>query len=183
MYFCRRLLLQCVEVAEPSDISCDSPVVEFAGRFVQLLVLQHRADDVLFKPSQQGFNQLASCCGLSIDMEDVGGTPQAVAFGEPRDHAVVQQFDPFDGSVDTVAVADGETRETLVFLIPWGYLFPGLLLELLEPLVKVSNGLCILLLFLMMDSVLLSNGLYERLGEVAESDWVVDVKALNDVSH
>ena len=115
-------------------------------------------------------------------MEDVRGTPWAVTFSKPGDGAVVQQFDPFDGSVDAIAVADGEAGEAFVFFIPWGYLLPGLLLETLQPLMGVSNGLRILVLFLMMDPVPLSDGPNERFGEAVKSDRVVDVESLNEVS-
>ena len=114
-------------------------------------------------------------------MEDMRGTPWAVAFGEPRDCAIVQQFDPLDGPVDAVAVANGKAGETFIFFIPRGYLLLGLFLKLFEPLMKVSDGLCILFLLLVIDPVLLSNSLDEGFGEAAESDWVVDVEAFNDV--
>ena len=84
--------------------------------------------------------------------------------------------------MDAVAVADGETREALVFFIPRGYLLPGLLLKAFEPLVKVSDGLRILFLFLVVDSIPLTDGLYELFGEGAEPDWVADVKPLDNVS-
>ena len=112
----------------------------------------------------------------------MGGAAWAVAFGETGDCTVVQQFDPFDRSMDAVAIADGEMGEAFVLFIPRRYLLPGLLLKAFEPLVKVSNGLCILLLFLMMDPVPLSNGLYKGLGKAAEPDWVSNVKALDEVS-
>ena len=181
-YFCRRFLFQRVEVAKPSNIGCDPPIVELVGCLVYFVILRHRSDDAFFKPGREGFNRLASCCRLSIDVEDVRGTSQAVAFGECGNCAIVQQLDPFDGSMDAVAVADSKAGEAFVFFIPWGYLLPCLLLESFQSLVKISNGLRILLLLLMADPVLLPDGLNEGLGEVAESDWVVDVKALNDVS-
>ena len=84
--------------------------------------------------------------------------------------------------MDTVAVANGEAGEAFVFFIPWQYFLPGLFLKPLEPLVKVSDGLCILVLFLVMDSISLSNGLYEGLSEVTEPDWVIDVETLDEVS-
>ena len=82
-------MFQRVKVAESGDVRRDSPVVEVAGSLVQFVVLRHRANDALFEPSREGLNRLASYCGLSIDMEDVGGTPWAVAFGESRNRAVV----------------------------------------------------------------------------------------------
>ena len=115
-------------------------------------------------------------------MENVRGAARAVAFGEAGDCAVVQQFDPLDGAMDAVAVADGEAWKALVLLVSWGYLLPSLLLEPLKSLVKVSDGLCILLLLLMMNSVALVDSLNELFGEVAEPDRVVDVEPLNDVS-
>ena len=165
-----------------SDVSCDPPIVEVMGCFVQILILWHGPDDAFLEPGQKGLDWLALYCGLSIDVEDVRGTPWAVVFGEPGDRAVVQQFDPFDGPMDTVAVADGEARKAFVFFIPGGYPLPSFFLETFEPLMKVSDGFRILLLFLMMNSVSLADGLYELLSEVAESDRVVDVKPLNDVS-
>ena len=84
--------------------------------------------------------------------------------------------------MDAVAVANGEAGEALVFLIPWGYLFPRLFLEPFQPLVKVSDSFGILLLLLVVDPVSLPDGLYKGLGEVAEPDWVVDVEALNEVA-
>ena len=111
----------------------------------------------------------------------MGGTPRTVAFGEPGNGTVVQQFDPLDGSVDAVAIADGKAGEAFVFFIPQGYLLPGLFLESLEPLMKVSDGLCILFLFLVVDPIPLPNGLYERLGEIAEPNWVRDVETLDKV--
>ena len=84
--------------------------------------------------------------------------------------------------MDAVAIADGETREAFVFFIPRGYLLPGLLLKTFKSLVEVSDGLRILLLFLVMDPVPLSDSLYERLGEAAESDRVHDVEALHDIA-
>ena len=115
-------------------------------------------------------------------MEDMRGTPWTIAFGEPRDSTVVQQFDPLDGAMDAIAVADGEAREALVFFIPRGYLFPCLLLKAFESLVEVGDSLRILFLFLMMDPIPLADGLYKLLGEVAEPDQVVDIEPLNDVS-
>ena len=115
-------------------------------------------------------------------MEDMGGTPWAVAFSEPRDCAIVQQLDPFDRSVDSIAIADGETREALILLISWRYLLPGLLLKAFEPLMKVSDGLGILFHIPVVDSVPLLDGLDKGRGELAESDRVADVKALNKVS-
>ena len=115
-------------------------------------------------------------------MEDMGGTPWAVAFGESGDGAVVQQLDPFDGSVDPVAIADGEAGEAFVFFIPQGYLLPGLFLEALQSLVKVSNGLCVFFHIPVMDSISLFDGLDEGRGELTESDGVPDVKALYEVS-
>ena len=111
----------------------------------------------------------------------MGGTPWAVAFSEPGDCAVVQQLDPLDRSMDAVAVADGEAGEAFVFFIPWGYLLPSLLLEALQSLVEVSNGLRILVLLLVMDPILLPDGSDERLGEVVESDRIVNVESLNEV--
>ena len=127
-------MFQSVEVAESGDVGCNAPVVEVAGRFVQFLVLRHRPDDAFFKPSWEGFNWLASHCGLGVNVEDVRGTPWAVAFGESGYGAVVQQFDPLDGPVDAVAVADCEAGETLVLFVPGGYLLSCLLLESLQPL-------------------------------------------------
>ena len=115
-------------------------------------------------------------------MEDVRGAAGAVAFGETGDGAVVEQLDPLDRSMDAIAVGNGEEWETLVFFIPWGYLLPYLLLESLQPLVEVSNHVCILILFLLVDPVLLLDSLYEGLSDTAESDWVVDVEPLDDVS-
>ena len=175
-------MLQRVEVAELSDVGCDAPVVKVAGRFIQLLVLWHWSDDVFLKPSWEGFDRLASYCGLSVDVEDVGSTPRAIAFGEPGDCAVVQQLDPFDGSVDAVAVADGESREAFVLFIPRGYLLPSLLLKSLELLVKVSDGLSILILLLVMDPIPLPNGLYKGFSEATEPDRVVDIETLDEVS-
>ena len=176
-----RFLFQGVEVTESGDVSRNAPVVEVAGRFVQFLVLRHRPDDAFFEPSREGLDRLALYCGLGINVENVRGTPWAVAFGEPRHSAVVQQLDPLDGSMDAVAVTNGEAREAFVFFIPRGYLLPSLLLELLKFLVEVSDGLGILLLFLEVDSVALADGLDELLDEVAEPNWVVDVEPLNDV--
>ena len=146
------------------------------------MVLRHRSDDALFKPGREGFDRLAPHCGLSVDVENMRGTPWSISFGEPRDRAVVQQLDPLDGSVDAAVVADGEPGEAFVFFIPRGYLFPSLLLESFKFLVKVSDGLCILVLLLVMDSVALADGLYKLLREVAEPDWVVEVESLDDVS-
>ena len=182
MYLCHCFLLQCVEVAESSNVCCNAPVVEVAGRFIQLLVLRHQPDDALLEPSWEGLDWLASYCGLSVDVEDMGSTSWTVAFGEPGDCAIVQQLDPFDGLMDAIAVADGESGEAFVLFIPWGYLFPSLLLELLKPLVKVSDGFGILLLFLVMDPVALTDGLYELFSEIAEPDWIVDVEPLDNVS-
>ena len=175
-------MLQRVKVAEPSDIGRDPPVVEVVGCLIQLLVLQHWSNDAFLKPGREGLDQLASHCGLSIDVKDVRGTPRTVTFCEPGDRAVVQQLDPFDRPVDAIAVADGETGEAFVFFVSRGYLLPGLFLEPFEPLMKVGDGLYILLLLLVMDPVPLSNGLYEGLSEVAEPDWVSDVKTLDEVS-
>ena len=137
---------------------------------------------MLLEPGWQGLDRLASYCGLGVDVKNVRGTSWAIAFGESGDCAVVQQFDPFDWSVDAVTVADCKTGKALVLFISRRYLLPSLFLELLESLVKVSNGLCILLLFLMMDSVSLTDGLYELFSEITEPDWVVDVEPLDDVS-
>ena len=84
--------------------------------------------------------------------------------------------------MDAVAVADGEPGEAFVLFISRGYLLPSLLLKSLEPLVKVSDGLSILILLLMMDPIPLPDGLYELFSEGAESDWVVDIEPLDDVS-
>ena len=146
------------------------------GCLVQLLVLRHWPDDALFKPGQESLDWLASCCGLSIDVENVGSTPRAIAFSESGDGAVVQQLDPFDGPVDTITVANSEAGEALVFFIPQGYLLPGLLLEALQSLMEVSNSFRVLILFLMVDPVLLLDGLDEGLGEAVESNRVVDVE-------
>ena len=115
-------------------------------------------------------------------MKYVGGASRAVAFGESGDGAVVQQLDPFDGSVDAVAVADSEAWKTFVFFIPRGYLLPSFLLEPLKSLVEVSDGLRILILLLVMNPVVLVDGLNELLGKGAEPDRVVDVESLDDVS-
>ena len=84
--------------------------------------------------------------------------------------------------MDSVAVGNGEEREAFVFLIPGGYLLPGLLLKPFQSLVEVSNGLRILFLLLVVDSVPLLDGLYKGLGNTAEPDWVVDIEPLDDVS-
>ena len=89
-YLCRRLLLQRVEVAESGNVGGDAPVVEFASRFVQLVVLRHWSDDTFFEPSREGFNRLAPHCWLGVNMEDVRGTSRTVVFGEPGYCAVVQ---------------------------------------------------------------------------------------------
>ena len=115
-------------------------------------------------------------------MENVRGAAWTITFGEARDCAVVQKLDPLDGSVDAVAVADGEVGEAFVFFIPRRYFFPGFFLEVLQPLMEVSNGCRVLLLLLVMDSIPLSDGLYEGFGDTVEPNWVVDVEPLNDVS-
>ena len=125
---------------------------------------------------------MSSGSGLGIDVKDVRGATGAVAFSEAGNCAVVQQLDPLDRLVNAVAVANREPREALVFFVSWGYLFPGLLLEPFQPLVKVSNGLCILFHLLVVDPVALADGLYKLFGEVAEPGQVVDVEPLDDVS-
>ena len=116
-------------------------------------------------------------------MEDVRGTPRPVAFGEPRNCAVVQKFDPFDRSVDAVAVADGEAGEAFVLFIPGGYFLPCFLLKSLKSLVEVSDSLGVLLHIPVMDPVLLLDGFDEGRGELAKSDRIPDVKTLYEVSH
>ena len=167
---------------QPGDISSDPPVVELSGHFVQLVVLWHGSNDAFSEPGGKGFHRLTLHCRLGVDVENVGSTAQTVAFGEAGDCAVVQELDPFDGTVDAVAVADGEIGKTFVLFIPGGYLLPGLFLKALQSLVKVSNGFRVLLLFLVVNPVLLPDGVNEGLSEVAESDWVVDIEPLNDVS-
>ena len=146
------------------------------------MILRHWSDDALSEPGRKSLHGLPSSCRLSIDVKDVRGAAGAVSFGESGHHTVVKKLDPLDGSVNTIAIADGEIREALILLIPRGYLFPSLLLKAFEPLVKVSDGLCILLLFLMMDHVPLLDGPYEGLSETAEPDQVADIGALNEVS-
>ena len=84
--------------------------------------------------------------------------------------------------MDAIAVADGEAGEAFVFFVPRRYLLPGLLLESLQSLVKVSDGLCVLFHVLVMDSISLLNGFDERRSELAKLGWVADVKALYNVS-
>ena len=146
------------------------------------LVLWHWSDNAFLEPGWQGLDRLASCCGLGVDVKDVRGASRAIAFGESGDCAIVQQLDSLDWSVDAVTVADSEARKAFVLLIPQRYFLPSFFLKLLELLVKVSDGLRILILLLVMDSVSLMDGLYELLSEVAEPGWVVDVKSLDDVS-
>ena len=115
-------------------------------------------------------------------MEDVGSAAGAVAFGEPRDCTVVQELDPFDGSVDAVAVADRKIREALILFIPRGYLLPSLFLEALQPFMEVHNGVREVVLLLFVDPVVLPNGVYEQLCDTPEPDWVIGIESLNDVS-
>ena len=146
------------------------------------MILRHGSNDTLGEPGGKGFHGLTLYCRLGIDVEDMGGAARAVSFSESQDRAVVQKFDLFDRTVDTIAVANGEVREAFVLFIPRRYLFPGLFLELLQSLLEVSNGLCILLLFLMVDPVSLPDGLNEGFGEAAEPNWVIDVESLDEVS-
>ena len=182
MYLGRRLLLQGVEVSQSGDVSGDSPVIEFLGRFVQLVVLRHRPDDTFSEPGGKSFHGLTPHCRLGVDVEDVGSAAGTIAFSEPRDCAVVQELDPFDGPMDAVAVADGEVGEAFVFLVPWGYLLPRFFLESLQSLMEVSNSFCVLILLLLVDPISLPNGVYEGLGDTAEPNWVVDVESLDDIS-
>ena len=177
-----RLLLQGVKVAESGDIGRNAPVVELAGRLVQFMVLWHWSDNALFEPGGEGFDRLASNGGLRINVEDMGGTPWTVAFSEPRDCAVVQELDPFDGSVDTIAVADGEPGEAFVLFVPQRYLLPSFFLESFESLMEVSNSFGVLFHVPVVDPVSLLDGLDKRCGELTESDWVTDVEALYEVS-
>ena len=84
--------------------------------------------------------------------------------------------------VDSIAIADCETGKTFVFLIPWGYLLPGLFLKAFEPLMKVGDGLGILLHIPVVDSIPLLDGFDEGRGELAEPDRIADVKSLYEVS-
>ena len=182
MYFGRCLLLQGVKILQSGDISSDSPVIEFPGRFVQFVVLWHGSDDVFDEPGGKSFHGLTPHCGLGINVENMGSAAGAVAFCESRDCTVVQELDPFDGPMDTVAVADSEVREAFVFLVPRGYLLPCFLLKPLQPLMEVSDSVCKLILFLLVDPVPLLDGVYEGLRDAAEPNWVVDVESLDDVS-
>ena len=182
MYLRCRFLLQRVEVAESGDVSCNSPVVQFASCLVQLMILWHRANDPFFKPGWEGLDWLTSYCGLGVNVKNVRGTPRPIPFGESRYRTVVQQFDPLDGTMDAVTVADSKAREAFILFVSRGYLLPGLLLESFELLVKVSDCFSILVLLLVVDPISLPDGLYELFGEVTEPDWVMDVKPLDDVS-
>ena len=181
-YLGRGLLLQRLEVAEPGDVGGDAPIVELAGRFIQLLILWHGSDDAFFEPGWKGLNRLASYCGLSIDVEDVRDTSWSIPFGESRDCTVVQEFDPLDRSVNAVAVADSKAGEAFVLFIPRGYLFPCFFLESFESLMEVSNGLSILFHIPVVDPVPLLDGFDKGRGELTKSDRIADIKALYEVS-
>ena len=181
-YFCQCLLLQRFKIAESSDVGSDTPIVKFAGRFVQLLILRHGSDDAFFEPCREGLDRLALHCGLSVDVKDVRGASRPVAFGESRDCAVVQELDPFDGPMDAIAIADCKAGEAFILLIPGGYLFPRFFLEMLESLVEVSDSLSVLFHIPVMGSVLLLDSFDEGCGELAKSDGISDVETLYEVS-
>ena len=94
-------------------------------------------------------------------MENVRGAAQAISFSEARHCTVVQQLDPLDRLVNAIAVTNGEERKAFVFFVARWYPLLCLLLESLQFLVEVSNGTCILILFLVVDPVPLSDSLYE----------------------
>ena len=182
MYLSSCLLLKRVKVPQSGNVCGDPPIVELTGRFIQFVILRHWSDDVLSEPDGESLHGLPSSRRLGVDVEDVWGAAGTVSFGESGYCTVVKEFDPFDGSVNAVAVADGETREAFILLVSGGYLFPSLLLKPFEPLVKISDGLSVLLLLLVMNRVPLPDGPNKGLSETAEPDRVVDVEALNEVS-
>ena len=83
--------------------------------------------------------------------------------------------------MDPIASGNREKGKMLIFLIPGWHFLPSFFLEPLQSLVEVSNDACILILFLMVDSIPLSNGLYERLCDCLKSDWVVEVETVEDI--
>ena len=115
-------------------------------------------------------------------MENMRGTPWAVIDSECRDHAVVQHLDPFDGLMDAITLTDSEQGEAVIFLVSERRVFVGLLPELGQLLMKVSNGGCVLILLLMVESVPVSDDLNEGLGNSSESDWVIEVKTVDYIS-
>ena len=90
MYFGSRLLLQCVIVADPGNISRYSPVVEFLGSLIKGMVLQHWSDNGFLEPGGERLNWCGPCGQLRINMEDVRGTSQAIVGSEGQDCTVVQ---------------------------------------------------------------------------------------------
>ena len=91
--------------------------------------MRHRPNDKLLEPGRQGFGQLGSYLGLSIDVVNVGGTSWTIVFGEGRNCAVVQQFDPFGGSVYAIALVNGEQGKAVVLFIARQHMLSGFFLE------------------------------------------------------
>ena len=182
MYFSQGFLFESVIVTDPGDVSRDPPLIQLASSFIESLVLWHRSDDELFEPCGHGLHWLASYFGLGIDVIDVQGASWAVVLGKDGDHAVVQQLDPFGRSLYTITLIDSEQGEAIILFITGWHMLPRLFLELSQLLVKVSNHPHILILLLVVKSVLVPDGLNKRFGDASKSDWVVEVKAMEDIS-
>ena len=115
----------------------DAPIVEFPCSFREGVERCRWPQKYAFQPDGERLDGLGRSTGLSIDFDDVGSVTWTVVLGEAGHCALLQLFDPFNFSLQTVADVDGESRVFGIEDIPFGAALEGVgvrLNEVFEPI-------------------------------------------------
>ena len=98
-----------VSVAEPLYISFDAPIFKLPSSLDKVVVHGRWPQENSFKPWWEWFNELWCSKGLSVYLEDVGRRNWAIIIAEAHDSPFIEEFDPFDGLMQSHADVDFES--------------------------------------------------------------------------
>ena len=103
----------------------DAPVVKLPCRFSESVEGGRQPQENALQPYEERLDRF--CCGtrLGVNFDNVRGVSRTVIFGEAGHRSLLQLFDPFDFSLQTVADVDSETWVFGVKNVPLRAAFEG----------------------------------------------------------